>query len=109
MLIAPTSGDELHRRLLSTVFGFVAQSCEGLTNKLQCSIAVLLNYRDGFNTESVSLTTCLLLLTAWLMILRFSEDMQLVDKSLPPAILSLCNRQYLQTSSYIHYETFLTV
>ncbi|KAG4260155.1 hypothetical protein FPRO03_01978 [Fusarium proliferatum] len=26
MLIAPTSGDELHRRLLSTVFGFVAQS-----------------------------------------------------------------------------------
>ncbi|KAG4275039.1 hypothetical protein FPRO04_08701 [Fusarium proliferatum] len=43
MLIAPTSGDELHRRLLSTVFGF-------------------------------------------------SEDMQLVDKSLPPAILSLCNQ-----------------
>ncbi|RBA21188.1 hypothetical protein FPRO05_07502 [Fusarium proliferatum] len=92
MLIAPTSGDELHRRLLSTVFGFVAQSCEGLTNKLQCSIAVLLNYKDGFNTESVSFTICLLLLTAWLMILRFSEDMQLVDKSLPPAILSLCNQ-----------------
>ncbi|KAF5653959.1 major facilitator family transporter [Fusarium sp. NRRL 25303] len=45
MLIAPTSGAELHRRLLSTVFGF-------------------------------------------------SEDMQLVDKNLPPAILSLCNQTF---------------
>ncbi|KAI1009685.1 hypothetical protein LB504_003025 [Fusarium proliferatum] len=43
MLIAPRSGIELHRRLLSTVFGF-------------------------------------------------SDDMQLVDKSLPPAILSLSNQ-----------------
>ncbi|KAG5797000.1 hypothetical protein H9Q69_003963 [Fusarium xylarioides] len=45
MLIAPTSGAELHRRLLTTVFGF-------------------------------------------------SEDMQLIDKSLPPAILSLSNQVF---------------
>ncbi|QGI64020.1 hypothetical protein CEK26_007971 [Fusarium fujikuroi] len=111
MLIAPTSGDELHRRLLSTVFGFVAQSCEGLTNRLQCSIAVLLIYRDGFNTKSVSFTICLLLLTAWLMILRFSEDMQLVDKSLPPAILSLSNQIFkllVQTALLFSAQKLLT-
>ncbi|RKK91484.1 hypothetical protein BFJ71_g10850 [Fusarium oxysporum] len=45
MLIAPRSGAELHRRLLTTIFGF-------------------------------------------------SEDMQLVDKSLPPTILSLSNQVF---------------
>nr|RBQ99006.1 hypothetical protein FVER53263_03317 [Fusarium verticillioides] len=45
MLIAPTSGTELHQRLLTTVFGF-------------------------------------------------SEDMHLVDKNLPPAILSLSNQVF---------------
>ncbi|KAF5563755.1 ABC transporter [Fusarium phyllophilum] len=43
-----------------------------------CSIVVLLNDRDGFYAESV----------------KFSEDMQLVDKSLPPAILSLSNQVF---------------
>ncbi|KAF5626828.1 drug facilitator PEP5 [Fusarium tjaetaba] len=62
MLIAPTSGAELHRRLLSTVFG-----------------APLLFFSM---TETGSILN------------RFSEDMQLVDKSLPPAILSLSNQVF---------------
>ncbi|KAF4437176.1 hypothetical protein FACUT_5830 [Fusarium acutatum] len=62
MLIAPTSGAKLHRRLLSTVFG-----------------APLLFFSM---TETGSILN------------RFSEDMQLADKNLPPAILSLSNQVF---------------
>ncbi|KAH7255182.1 P-loop containing nucleoside triphosphate hydrolase protein [Fusarium redolens] len=62
MLIAPRSGAELHRRLLTTVFG-----------------APLLFFSM---TETGAILN------------RFSEDMQLVDKSLPPAILSLSNQVF---------------
>ncbi|KAG5785091.1 hypothetical protein H9Q73_001249 [Fusarium xylarioides] len=62
MLIAPTSGAELHRRLLTTVFG-----------------APLLFFSM---TETGSILN------------RFSEDMQLIDKSLPPAILSLSKQVF---------------
>ncbi|KAF5582081.1 multidrug resistance-associated 1 [Fusarium pseudocircinatum] len=62
MLIAPRSGAELHRRLLSTVLG-----------------APLLFFSM---TETGSILN------------RFSEDMQLVDKRLPPAILSLSNQVF---------------
>ncbi|RKK45575.1 hypothetical protein BFJ67_g8595 [Fusarium oxysporum f. sp. cepae] len=62
MLIAPRSGAELHRRLLTTIFG------------------APLSFFSM--TETGSLLN------------RFSEDMQLVDKSLPPAILSLSNQVF---------------
>ncbi|KAF5984310.1 ABC transporter [Fusarium coicis] len=55
------------------------------------SIDVLLKDRDRFNTESVKDNICISRLSIWLMILRFSEDMQLVDRSLSPTILSLSN------------------
>ncbi|SCN63794.1 related to multidrug resistance protein [Fusarium fujikuroi] len=79
MLIAPTSGDELHRRLLSTVFG-----------------APLLFFSF---TETGSILN------------RFSEDMQLVDKSLPPAILSLSNQIFkllVQTALLFSAQKLLT-
>ncbi|KAF5600704.1 hypothetical protein FPANT_2150 [Fusarium pseudoanthophilum] len=56
------------------------------------SIIVLLNDRDRLNTESVAYPIYLFMLATWLMTFRFSEDIQLVDKSLPPAILSLSNQ-----------------
>ncbi|PNP80349.1 hypothetical protein FNYG_05948 [Fusarium nygamai] len=62
MLIAPRSGAELHRRLLTTIFS-----------------APLLFFST---TETGSILN------------RFSEDMQLIDKSLPPAMLSLSNQVF---------------
>ncbi|KAF5718710.1 multidrug resistance-associated 1 [Fusarium mundagurra] len=79
MLIAPTSGAELHRRLLSIVFG-----------------APLLFFSM---TETGSTLN------------RFSEDMQLVDKNLPPAILSLSTQVFkllLQAALLFSAQKLLT-
>ncbi|KAH6645218.1 P-loop containing nucleoside triphosphate hydrolase protein [Truncatella angustata] len=62
ILIAPESGAELHRRLLSTIIG-APLSYFSVTDT-----GVILN--------------------------RFSQDIQLVDRQLPPAILSILNQVF---------------
>ncbi|KAK2035131.1 P-loop containing nucleoside triphosphate hydrolase protein [Colletotrichum zoysiae] len=62
ILIAPQSGVELHRRLLSTIIGAPLSYFSATDN------GVTLN--------------------------RFSQDVQLVDKSLPPAVLSISNQVF---------------
>ncbi|KXH42042.1 hypothetical protein CNYM01_08392 [Colletotrichum nymphaeae SA-01] len=62
ILIAPASGTELHRRLLSTIIG------------------APLSYFSKTDT-GVTLN-------------RFSQDIQLVDKQLPPAIMSMSNQVF---------------
>ncbi|KAK2041784.1 P-loop containing nucleoside triphosphate hydrolase protein [Colletotrichum somersetense] len=62
ILIAPQSGVELHRRLLSTIIGAPLSYFSATDN------GVILN--------------------------RFGQDMQLVDKSLPPAVLSISNQVF---------------
>ncbi|KAH8757146.1 P-loop containing nucleoside triphosphate hydrolase protein, partial [Hyaloscypha sp. PMI_1271] len=60
ILIAPESGAELHRRLLSTIMG------------------ASLSYFSITDTGAI--------------LNRFSQDIQLVDRQLPPAILSISNQ-----------------
>ncbi|KAF4783878.1 hypothetical protein HER10_EVM0001269 [Colletotrichum scovillei] len=60
ILIAPKSGAELHRRLLSTISG-----------------APLSYFSTTDNGATLN---------------RFSQDIQLVDKSLPPAVLAISNQ-----------------
>ncbi|KAK2051438.1 P-loop containing nucleoside triphosphate hydrolase protein, partial [Colletotrichum caudatum] len=62
ILIAPQSGLELHRRLLSTI------------------ISAPLSYFSATHSGVI--------------LNRFSQDIQLVDKSLPPAILSISNQVF---------------
>lgn len=62
MLIAPKSGAELHRRLLSTVMG------------------APLSLFSTTDTGSI--------------LNRFSQDIQLIDKQLPPAMLSISNQVF---------------
>ncbi|KAF9875444.1 hypothetical protein CkaCkLH20_07264 [Colletotrichum karsti] len=65
ILVAPRSGAELHRRLLSTVIG------APLSFFSNTDTGVILN--------------------------RFSQDIQLVDRQLPPAILSISNQVFKLT------------
>ncbi|KAI0133901.1 ABC transporter [Xylariales sp. AK1849] len=80
ILIAPGSGAELHRRLLSTVVG---ASLEFFSTT---DIGVILN--------------------------RFSQDLELVDKQLPPAILTLSNQVFkllVQTALLFSAQKLMSV
>ncbi|KAK2053375.1 ABC transporter [Colletotrichum caudatum] len=81
ILIAPGSGAELHRRLISTVTG-ASLAFFSTTNT-----GVILN--------------------------RFSQDLELVDRQLPPAILALSNAEVfklvVQTTLLFSAQKFMTI
>ncbi|TEA20925.1 ABC transporter atnG [Colletotrichum sidae] len=76
ILIAPTSGVELHRRLLSIVIG-APLSFFSVTNT-----GAILNRRVPAQLASQAI----------LMLRRFSQDIQFVDRQLPHDILSMSNQ-----------------
>ncbi|KAK2028383.1 ABC transporter [Colletotrichum zoysiae] len=80
ILIAPGSGAELHRRLISTVVG------ASLAFFSTTDTGVILN--------------------------RFSQDLELVDRQLPPAILALSNQVFklaVQTALLFSAQKFMTL
>ncbi|KAF4963705.1 hypothetical protein FSARC_8302 [Fusarium sarcochroum] len=78
-LIAPQSGIELHRRLLSTIVGKVVLFSRYVFIVLTDDSAPL----SFFSSTDIGV-----------ILNRFSQDMQLVDKQLPPAILALLNQVF---------------
>jgi hypothetical protein len=113
--IAPESGAELHRRLLSTIVGFVqtifcytllAPTTVLTSNRAPflyfstTEIGVILNRLVRPHSRGYSVLTCC----------RFSQDMQLVDRQLPGSLMSISNRMPSPDSLYpgsnISIETF---
>jgi ATP-binding cassette, subfamily C (CFTR/MRP), member 1 len=96
--IAPESGAELHRRLLSTIVGFVHTT-------LPAAAVVLMKDRTPllyFSTTDIGVILNRFVLTpcracSMLTCCRFSQDMQLVDGNLPPSVLSISNRKFFRT------------
>ncbi|KAK2778498.1 ATP-binding cassette [Colletotrichum kahawae] len=84
LLIAPHSGTELHRRLLETV---VDAPLSFFSNN---DLGVTLNRYAGTSGEFGSL----------LSYRSFSQDIQLVDRQLPPAILSFTVRRWQALATF---------
>ena len=101
ILIAPKSGAKLHYRLLSTVIEYMLPQPQILLGALLiCDRASLAFFST--NDTGVILNRWVLdlnrsdysrLLTDTLSYHRFSQDLELIDRQLPPAVLALSTRK----------------